>query len=80
MECIVIMPDSNLHDYIDLFSLDDLDKINSIIKLIIRQQKRYKIICRKRRECDAENCKFYQKHFLEVVRAHHYIKRHLLMD
>lgn len=28
MECIVIMPDSNLHDYINSFSLDDLDKIN----------------------------------------------------
>ncbi len=28
MECIVIMPESNLHDYINSFSLDDLDKIN----------------------------------------------------
>lgn len=32
MECVVIMPDSNLHDYINSFSLDNLDKINKNFK------------------------------------------------
>lgn len=32
MECIVIMPESNLHDYVSSFSLDALDKINKDLK------------------------------------------------
>ena len=32
MECVVIMPNSNLHDYINSFSLDNLDKINKNLK------------------------------------------------
>lgn len=32
MECVVIMPNYNLHDYINSFSLDNLDKINKNLK------------------------------------------------